>query len=562
MKKIKRFKIVEQIGIVTLFSVLAPMIIAGLIVNNINQHAIRKELNYSAQIIAQTIDNNINSLLESDEGKLKEVVLAIKYIPSEYIQGVYLKDVMINSNIYRNLEIVQPSLVEIPDIKDGVLNYLPKFNTIKIFEKIHDDKYLAATIDVNILASKVFNNLKNDKRRIYVIDENKNVVLAHNFSHNDFQKVLKLLPNKLEKDKPVIFGNVKNQPLAYLKMTDKNLTVIVNTTEEITEKTINTARAKIILSILIAVGFIFFLVGIYTYYLYINIRQLFKGVMALSKGNYKRQIRLLTNVFTPYEIFFLATEFNKMVNEINVSYKQLKHKNRELKLLDEFRSNLVDTVSHEFRTPLTSIKGYTSRLLRQDIVIDDETKHKSLIIIKQQCERLSRMVEDLLVIPDIEGAKLNIKLERVNVSNEIGFALMSIKNIEKREIINNVSSEFPYIKADKDRFEQVVINLIENAVKYAYDGTPITIEARTDNKKAIISISNKADYIEKDVLEKLFEKFTRVEYETTRTTRGTGLGLFIVKGLVRAMNGSIYLKSSINNEFNAQIILPLYDEEV
>jgi signal transduction histidine kinase len=112
-------------------------------------------------------------------------------------------------------------------------------------------------------------------------------------------------------------------------------------------------------------------------------RQLFKGVIALSKGNYKRQITLLTNIFTPREIVFIADEFNNMVNEINDSYKKLKTKNKELKLLDAFRSNLVDTVSHELRTPLTSIRGYTSRLLRTDIEIDEETKHKSLLIIKQ-----------------------------------------------------------------------------------------------------------------------------------------------------------------------------------
>lgn len=100
--------------------------------------------------------------------------------------------------------------------------------------------------------------------------------------------------------------------------------------------------------------------------------------MALSKGNYKRKVRLLTSVFTPHETVFLAQEFNKMADEINNTYRQLKHSNRELKKLDEFRSNLIDTVSHEFRTPLTSIKGYTSRLLRQDIELDEETIQKSL----------------------------------------------------------------------------------------------------------------------------------------------------------------------------------------
>ena len=87
--------------------------------------------------------------------------------------------------------------------------------------------------------------------------------------------------------------------------------------------------------------------------------------------------------------------------------------------MNEFRSNMIDTVSHEFRTPLTSIQGYTSRLLRQDIKIDEETKVKSLKIIKRQSERLKRMIEDLLVIPDIEGARLNVNLVNLPINSII-----------------------------------------------------------------------------------------------------------------------------------------------
>lgn len=557
MKKLKRLKIVEQIVVVLLFAVLIPMITAGFIVNNVNQHAIRNELNYSAMMIAETINNNIYSLLESDESKLNEIVLAIKYIPSEYMQSVYLKDVMINSDIFSNLEFMYPvkSIAYLKE-KDKLI-YNNKTRKLTITSKIHNDKYLVATVNIDKLQDKIFNNIKSDKRRIYVIDNMNNLIFAHNYDRDDFQKIVELLPSKLETGHAETFSKIKNQPLAYMKMPDTNLVIIVNTTKEITEKTINTSRGKIIFSILAAAVFIIFAIGLYTYYLYINIRQLFKGIMALSKGNYKRKIRLLIHHFTPYEIVFLASEFNKMANEINISYRQLKQKNRELKRLDEFRSNLIDTVSHEFRTPLTSIKGYTSRLLRQDINIDEEMKHKSLMVIKQQTERLSRMVEDLLVVPDIEGAKLNIKLENVNSNNVIESSLISIKNIEKREIQNDIPSDFPEVIADRDRLEQVFINVLENANKYAYEDTPIIINAKIEDRKAIITISNKADYIEKQVLERLFEKFTRVDYETTRTTRGTGLGLFIVKGIINAMNGSVNLISSMENEFSVQITLPL-----
>ena len=102
--------------------------------------------------------------------------------------------------------------------------------------------------------------------------------------------------------------------------------------------------------------------------------------------------------------------------------------------------------------------------------------------------------------------------------------------------------------------------MLGNANKYAYENTPITIEAKVENEKAIIKVSNQSDYIDKHTLHTLFDKFIRIDDKTTRTTRGTGLGLFIVKGLVEAMNGSVHLKSTKENIFSAKVVLPIYSE--
>ena len=256
-------------------------------------------------------------------------------------------------------------------------------------------------------------------------------------------------------------------------------------------------------------------------------------------------------------MIFLSEEFNKMADEINTAYRKLKHTNKELKKMDEFRSNLIDTVSHEFRTPLTSIKGYTSRLLRQDIEFDEETKQKSLKIIKKQTERLSRMVEDLLVIPDIEGAKLSLNLQEINILDAINDAVLSTKHKSEREMIINIPENIPDVIADTDRFEQVIINLVENAYKYSYENTPILITTEEEKEYVVIKITNSYDYVQPEQLQKLFGKFIRIDDKTTRTTRGTGLGLFIVKGLVLAMNGSIELESTKDNLFSVIVKLPI-----
>ena len=403
------------------------------------------------------------------------------------------------------------------------------------------------------LHNELFRSLQDEKRQIYVVAKNGHLLASHNYNEDAFKKTLSLLPEKLETDKAVIFGDVKNQPLVYLKKENPAVTIIVNTTKGVTRQAINENSLKIILACLAAALTIMLVTALYTYYLYINIRQLFKGIIAISKGNYERKIRILKSAFTPYEIVFLAFEFNRMAEEIRKSYIQLKKNNKELKQLNEFRSNLIDTVSHELRTPLTSIQGYTSRLMRQDITIDDETRQKSLRVIKEQSEHLKRLIEDLLTIPDIEEMRLQTNLEGVNVNEAFENARILVKNKDNKEIIFNIPDDFPLLRADKGRLVQVLVNLLENAIKYARPYTEIKVTA--DSKTAKFCICNECDIIPPEKLKKLFDKFIRLDDNTTRTTRGTGLGLFIVKGLVEAMDGRIILRSDETMGFCAEITL-------
>jgi signal transduction histidine kinase len=168
------------------------------------------------------------------------------------------------------------------------------------------------------------------------------------------------------------------------------------------------------------------------------------------------------------------------------------------------------------------------------------------------------MVEDLLVIPDIEGARIRTTLEPLWLNKIINSAIALVSNADK-EVINNVSEDFPLVKADKDRLEQVFVNLLENAIKYSAEGTPIVVESVIKGKFAKIYIKNDCDFIPANKLQKLFEKFTRIDDQTTRTTRGTGLGLFIVKGLVEAMNGEIKLYSTPKQGFSVEIKLRVYE---
>ena len=554
--KFKRLKIVEQIAVVVCFAVIIPLTISGVIINNINQQAVRYQLRESAVLIANMISDEIDFFSNTINTSLEQIEFSLKYIKGDSAKQQYLNSIAQNFDNCEKIQIAK-STSELLKIHEN--NKKVKKATISI--NLDDGEFLVATYSLEGLRDELFQSLKDDKRQIYVMTNDGVLIASHNYTDELFQETLSMMPKHQRIDEPVIFGDVKNQPIVYVKKNNPQITIIVNTTEHITNRLINQSRAKIILSILFATLVIILIVALYTYYLYINIRQLFKGIIAISKGNYERQIRLLTTAFTPHEIVFLAFEFNRMAGEIHKSYLQLKQNNIELKQLNEFRSNLIDTVSHELRTPLTSIQGYTSRLMRQDIVIDEETKQKSLRIIKEQSERLKRLIEDLLTIPDIEGMRLRTNIESVWLPEVMETAKLLVKNKDKKEIVINIDENFPNVLGDKNRLEQVFVNLIENAVKYAYPDTKVTVEGVVDSDKAKIFVKNQCDIIPPQKLNKLFEKFIRLDDNTTRTTRGTGLGLFIVKGLIEAMNGEIKLSSTKDCGFCVEITLKLAPKE-
>lgn len=552
---LKKLKIIEQIAIVFFFAVIIPISISGFIINNINQQSVRHQLRESAILVASMVSDEVDFFMKTNETTLAQIADTLEYLPSQKLKDKFIKEV---AKKYPNCEDItiaknEKALEQIT--YEANINEKPILST-----QMKDGSFLVILFNANNWDNQLFKSLENDNRQVYIMDKNNHLISSHNFTPEDFKETIDQLPEEKIEDAPVMIGDEKNRPIVYIHRTNPELTIVVNTTENIAKHAILDNRVKIIISVLSAILSMMVVIGFYIYYLYINIRQLFKAVIAISKGNYQRQIRLLTTSFTPYEIVFLANEFNNMVSEIHKSYLELKRKNIELKQLNEFRSNLLDTVSHELRTPLTSIQGYTSRLMRQDIVIDDETKQKSLRIIREQSERLKRLIDDLLTIPDIEGMRLRTVNDNVNLEEVLEQAELLLRKRDGHEIIVNMDNDVTQVYADKGRLEQVFVNLYENAIKYAYPDTPILVNIKQHKNKAIIKIKNKCDVIPEKKLKSLFEKFVRLDDEMTRTTRGSGLGLFIVKGLIEAMEGTITLTS--NNEFGfcATITLNLASE--
>ena len=534
----KRLKIAEQIVIVLFFAVLIPFITIGLIISNISQQTVRKELVYSSKMISGFVGDSVQNYIKFANEELRQVASAISFFYYEDDKNDFLNEIEYKYGKFNNFKVLD---------SDTLKNRDPLFDsknsTIKLYANINSEDVISADLRMAILQDALDNKFSDLKHDIYVLDGRGNIVATNDHDNNGYQDIIKNLTKNRQYLTPVLFSQVKNQPLAYFQLQNPEWTIIVKTTPVVTKKTIDMARYRIILSLVLAALFIFVMVGIYTYYLYLNIRQLFKGIIAISKGSYNRKIRLLKSVFTPHEVVFLEKEFNYMTKKVAGSYAELFEKNLELKRLDEFRGSLISAVSHEFRTPLTSIIGYSSRLLRSDIEIDDATKTKSLMVIKQQAQRLSRMVDDFLVIPDIESFKLQLNTEKLDLVKLLELSV-TYANSNNTKFDINISKDLIPVEADKDRLIQVLVNLCDNAIKYNKDNAPIVISAANVEGKPCLSILNKADVIPKEILNKLYDKFVRIDSELTKTTRGTGLGLYIVKGLCEAMNISIDISST------------------
>lgn len=549
----RRLRIVEQIIIVLIFAVIVPLVVSTLIIANVNQQAIRKELQSSVQINTLNSYQYIQNNLEAKKNLLIRIASFLDYLPTQSKKTQFIKSIIDEDPSIKSLKLYH-SHIEDTEFNPSI-TYDREQKLIRIIYKVDEKKYIEEIIDTEKFRQDVLEHFNDKERRLYVFDEDNDLVFASIYNNELTKQLLEMMPSKIENDEPQFFFEIKNQPNMVIQTQNPNWKIVVTTPVKVTKYGIKEARYKIIVATLAAAAAIIVICLTYMISLYTNLRQLFKAIKAVSEGNYDRRIRLIVNYMTPYEVMFLAHEFNKMVDKIRHSYKEINDKNERLKQLDSFKSNLIDTVSHEFRTPLTSIKGYTSRLLRNDVTITEDMRVKSLKTIKRQTERLSRMVEDLLVIPDIETSVLRVFPENINIVSIVDNVALFMRHNTGRVINLFVPEESPIIYADEDRVEQIIINLLENASKYAIPDTEINVYISSDSQFAKVIIQNECQQIEEEKLNKLFDKFTRIDDSTTRTTRGTGLGLFIVKGLVEAMGGKITLSS--HNDFSVTFTLPL-----
>lgn len=221
----------------------------------------------------------------------------------------------------------------------------------------------------------------------------------------------------------------------------------------------------------------------------------------------------------------------------------------EMKNIDKMKSSFVAMASHELRTPLTAIKGFSSTLLEgiDDDMYGKEDQREFLGIVVAECDRLRRLIDDLLNTSRIEaGESLKPNYTEFELMPVLKKAVAVQQQASgKHKVELNVQNQLPArIVGDEDKLDQILTNLLNNAIKYSPEGGNVTVHAKLDNDEILMGVQDQGLGIPKDHLTKVFEKFHRVNNEDNRKIYGTGLGLYLVKHLVEQVHlGSIWVES-------------------
>ncbi|MCX5780973.1 MAG: ATP-binding protein, partial [Firmicutes bacterium] len=214
---------------------------------------------------------------------------------------------------------------------------------------------------------------------------------------------------------------------------------------------------------------------------------------------------------------------------------------------DQMRSEFVSNVSHELRTPLTSIKGFVETLL-DGAMENNGLCRRFLTIIDSETFRLGRLIEDLLTLSSIESKEHAIDTRPVCVADYVSNVMnimgpqISEKSLRVEYICEN---NLPHIHADEDLLNQVLINLLDNAIKYTPQNGKITIRSQERDNRVLTTITDTGVGIPRESLSRVFERFYRVDKARSRDLGGTGLGLAIVKHIVESHGGEVMVESEV-----------------
>ena len=268
------------------------------------------------------------------------------------------------------------------------------------------------------------------------------------------------------------------------------------------------------------------------------------AIQALKQGAYD----YITKPFDP-ELIIPVIERGLEKLRLRQKNAELEQVTKKLQEIEQIKSDLLDTITHEFSTPIAIIKAYIDMFLDGHFDMSNPRHMDSLRSIRSAVVRLERLVMNLLTLSMGKGQNFELKKEKIFIQDIISNALSQLnEDITKKNInvILNIEPHLPPIEADPSKLSIAVLNLLDNAVKFNKTGGIIRISASQLKSKSIgVAISDTGIGIPEEKLEEIYSPFTQVDMSSTREHQGTGLGLTVAKTIIEAHNGKITLKSKI-----------------
>ena len=288
----------------------------------------------------------------------------------------------------------------------------------------------------------------------------------------------------------------------------------------------------------------FVVLGLFTYTVYIPIRKITEAAKEYATGDFSKQI----NIHKNDEIGYLAASLNFMATELST--------------LEEDQRKFIANVSHDFRSPLTSIKGYIEAIM--DGTIPYEMQDKYLNIILFETERLNKLTQGMLELNKYGKKGTMLDISRFDINNTIKMVVQSFEGTCTQKKISFeliLTGQTLFVSADMSKIQQVLYNLIDNAIKFSHADSSITIETTEKNEKVFVSVKDTGIGIPKDSIKKIWERFYKTDLSRGKDKKGTGLGLAIVKEIISAHNENINVISTegVGTEFI--FTLPLAEEK-
>ena len=288
--------------------------------------------------------------------------------------------------------------------------------------------------------------------------------------------------------------------------------------------------------------------------------ELIEAVRRVLAGEPRVEAEIATGTLRQH--FFAATVASVRAGETSGAVIVL-HDITELRKLERIRRDFVANVSHEFRTPLTAIQGFAETLIG-GAIDDPQNRGRFLGIILEHSRRLARLTEDLLKLSQMDAERLELEIRPVSVAQLIESCYETSQRralVKDLSLSLNVPSQLPDVAADSRRIQEVLQNLLDNAIQYTLPGGKIVLSADLRNDEVIFTVSDTGIGIPRADQPRIFERFYRVDVARSREAGGTGLGLSIAKHLVEAHGGRIWVESEVGAGSKFHFSIPVFDPE-